>query len=81
VVDETVVMDGVHGNRKALYMVRMNGTKLTQVVSYRFDVCVCTGDWAPNGRGSVEFSGGTHAGPGRASNLFTVRPDGTGCAS
>lgn len=79
VVDETVVVDGVHGNRKALYMVRMNGTHLTQVVPYRFDVCVCTGDWAPNGQRIVSSSqAGPTPVPGRASNLFTVRPDGTG---
>jgi Tol biopolymer transport system component len=78
VVDETVVVNGVHGNRKALYMVRPNGTHLTQVVPYRLDVCVCGGDWAPNQHKIVSSSqAGPTPVPGNASNLFTVRPDGT----
>lgn len=78
-VDETVVMDGVHGNRKALYTVRMNGSHLTKVTSFRLDVCVCSGDWAPSGDRIVSSSqAGPTPVPGVASNLFTVRPHGTG---
>jgi Tol biopolymer transport system component len=73
------VVDGVHGNRKALYTVRMNGSHLTQVTPYRLDVCICSGDWAPSGERIVSSSqAGPTPVPGRASNLFTVRPDGTG---
>jgi dipeptidyl aminopeptidase/acylaminoacyl peptidase len=40
VVNESnVVVNGVEGNRKALYSVRMNGTHFRQVVPFRFDVC------------------------------------------
>ncbi len=46
---------------------------------FRFDVCACGGDWAPNGRRIVSSDQvGPTPVPGKASNLFTVRPDGTG---
>jgi Tol biopolymer transport system component len=65
--------------RKALYSVRMNGTHLHQVVPFRFDVCVCGGDWAPDGNRIVSSTqAGPRPVPGVASNLFTERPDGTG---
>jgi Tol biopolymer transport system component len=67
------------GNRKALYSVRMNGSHLKRVVPFKYDVCVCGGDWAPDGKRIVSSSqAGPTPVPGEASNLFTVRPDGTG---
>jgi Tol biopolymer transport system component len=76
--EKDITVHGVEGNRKALYMVRTNGTHLRQVVPYRFDVCACGGDWAPNGKKIVSSSqAGPTPVPGRPSNLFTVRPDGT----
>jgi Tol biopolymer transport system component len=80
VVNESgIIVNGVHGNRKALYSVRMNGTHLRQVVPFRFDVCSCPADWAPNGKRIVSSSqAGPTPVPGVPSNLFTVRPDGTG---
>jgi Tol biopolymer transport system component len=76
--EKEVTVDGVEGNRKALYMVRTNGTHLRQVVPYRLDVCACGGDWAPNGKRIVSSSqAGPTPVPGRQSNLFTVRPNGT----
>jgi Tol biopolymer transport system component len=63
VVNESgILVNGVHGNRKALYSVGMNGTHLQQVVPFRFDVCSCGGDWAPNGNRIVSSS---QAGPTR----------------
>jgi Tol biopolymer transport system component len=80
VVNESgIVVHGEDGNRKALFSVRMNGTHLSKVVRFRFDVCVCGGDWAPNGRRIVSSDqAGPTPVPGRAPNLFTVRPDGSG---
>jgi Tol biopolymer transport system component len=76
--EKAITVDGVEGNRKALYMVRTNGTHLRQVVPYRLDVCACGADWAPNGNGIVSSSqAGPTPVPGKPSNLFTVRPDGT----
>jgi Tol biopolymer transport system component len=72
-------VNGVEGNRKALYSVRMNGTHLRQVVPFRFDVCACGGDWAPTGRRIVSSDQvGPTPVPGKPSNMFSVRPDGTG---
>jgi TolB protein len=77
--EKGITVHGTEGNRKALYMVRTNGSHLRQVVPYRFDVCACGGDWAPNGKRIVSSSqAGPTPVPGRPSNLFTVRPDGTG---
>jgi Tol biopolymer transport system component len=77
--EREITVHGVEGNRKALYTVRMNGTHLRQVVPYRFDVCACGGDWAPNGKRIVSSSqAGPTPVPGRPSNLFTVRPNGSG---
>jgi Tol biopolymer transport system component len=80
VVDESgIVVNGVEGNRKALYSVRMNGAHMRQIVPFRFDVCTCGGDWAPNGRRIVSSDQiGPTPVPGKPSNLFTVRPDRTG---
>jgi hypothetical protein len=62
-----------------LYTVRMNGTHMRKIVPFRSDVCSCGGDWAPNGRRIVSSDQvGPTPLPGAPSNLFTVRPDGTG---
>jgi Tol biopolymer transport system component len=82
VVNETNLPCCPDGNRKALYSVQMNGTQVRQVVPFRFDVCVCGGDWAPNGKRIVSSSqAGPTPVPGIPSNLFTVRPDGSGLRS
>jgi Tol biopolymer transport system component len=79
VAEKDITLHGTEGNRKSLYTVRMNGTHLRQLVPYRFDVCACGADWAPNGKRIVSSSqAGPTAVPGEPSNLFTVRPDGTG---
>jgi Tol biopolymer transport system component len=77
--EKPVTVGGVDGNRKALYTVRMNGTHMVKIVPFRFDICICGGDWAPNGRRIVasDQAGPTPV-PGRPSNLFTVRSDGSG---
>lgn len=67
-------------NRKALYTVGMNGAHVRQIVPFSYDVCICGGDWAPNGR-RILFS--DHAGDGvrpqtEPTNLATIRPDGNG---
>jgi Tol biopolymer transport system component len=78
VVDETVVVNGEPGNRKALYTVRKNGTHKHQVTPYRLDVCICGGDWAPDGRRIVSSSqAGPTPVPGEPTNMFTIHPDGT----
>jgi len=77
--EKDAFVDGVRGNRKTLFTVRMNGTHLRRILPFRFDVCVCGGDWAPNGKRIVSSDqAGPTAVPGKASNLFTVRPDGSG---
>ncbi len=77
--EKDAVVDGVRGNRKTLFTVRMNGTHLRKILPFRFDVCVCGGDWAPNGKRIVSSDqAGPTAVPGKASNLFTVRPNGSG---
>jgi Tol biopolymer transport system component len=79
VANRDAVVNGVQGNRSAQYTVRMDGTHMRQIVPFRFDVCSCSGDWAPNG---MRIASSTQAGPtpvpGAPPNLFTVRPDGTG---
>jgi Tol biopolymer transport system component len=77
---ELGVINGVDENVKALYSVRMNGTHLTTVVPFDFDVCACGGDWAPNGK-RLDFSdnaGAADEPQTRPTNLATIRPDGTG---
>jgi Tol biopolymer transport system component len=79
VVERDVVVNGQQGNRKSLYTVRRNGTHMRKIVGFRFDVCNCGGDWAPNGSRIVSSDqAGPTAVPGKASNVFTIRPDGTG---
>jgi Tol biopolymer transport system component len=65
-----------HDERNAMYTVRMNGTHLTQVVPYSLDVAQAGADWSPNGK-RIDGSDHVEHVPG-PSNLFTVRPDGTG---
>jgi Tol biopolymer transport system component len=77
--ERDAIVKGVQGNRKSLYTVRMNGTHMQKIVGFRFDVCNCGGDWAPNGSTIVSSDqAGPTPIPGKASNLFTIRPDGTG---
>jgi Tol biopolymer transport system component len=59
----------------------MDGTHLTEVVPYSFDVSTASGDWAPSGKRFVFSNNAGH--PGQTvftepQNIFTVRPDGTG---
>ena len=53
---------------------------LKTVVPYDLDVCVCGGDWAPNGK-RIGFSDNAGAGgeiQTNPTNLATIRRDGTG---
>ena len=59
-------------SRRALFTLRMNGTHLDRLTSFKLDVGTHI-DWSPNGRHLVvtEYQDG----PG---NIATVRPDGSG---
>lgn len=72
-------VNGLDANVKALYTVNMDGSHLMRIVPFRFDVCACGGDWAPNGS-RIEFSdnAGYGAPQTEPTNIATVRPDGTG---
>jgi Tol biopolymer transport system component len=74
------VVNGVEQNRKALKVVRMNGSHVHKIVPYRLDVCACGGDWSPNGKW-IEFS--DHAGcdgcpQTKPMNVRRVHSDGSG---
>ena len=77
--ERDAVVNGERGDRKALFTVRMNGRHMRKIVGFRFDVCNCGGDWSPNGARIVSSDqAGPTPVPGKPSNLFTVRSDGTG---
>jgi Tol biopolymer transport system component len=62
--------------RKALFTVRMDGSHLTKVVPYRFNVSAKL-DWSPNGE-RLLYTAYIERPNGHPSNVFTVRPDGSG---
>jgi Tol biopolymer transport system component len=67
------------GNRKGLAIAHRDGTNIRMIVPFRFDVSVRGGDWAPDGhRIAFTSEAGPTPVPGEPSNLFTIRPDGTG---
>ncbi len=73
--------NGLDVNRKSLWTVKMDGTHLTEVVPFSFDVSTVGGDWAPGGKRIVFSNNAGYAGQTvftEPQNIFTVRPDGTG---
>jgi Tol biopolymer transport system component len=62
--------------RKAVFTVRINGSHLTKIVPYWFNVSAKL-DWSPNGE-RLLYTAYIDQPNGHASNIFTVRPDGSG---
>lgn len=62
--------------RKAVFTVRMDGSHLTKIVPYRFNVSAKL-DWSPNGE-RLLYTAYIDQPNGHASNIFTVRRDGSG---
>lgn len=61
--------------RQAVYTVHMDGTALTQIVPFRFDVAI-KHDWSTNG-GRIVFTDNADN-FAKSANIATIRADGTG---
>jgi Tol biopolymer transport system component len=74
---QTISFVGFNGQDlgQALFTVRMDGTALTQVTPFEFDVAIKQ-DWAPDGRHLVFTENADNF--DRPANVATIRPDGTG---
>ena len=65
---------------QALFTVRIDGSNLSQLTPYDFNVAIKQ-DWAPDGRRLAFGVNSNLPNPGDSANIATIRPDGTGCAT
>ena len=61
---------------RALFTCGINGGNLVQITPFAADMAI-KGDWSPDGRRLLSTDNANFFHPGKAANIFTIRPDGT----